>query len=278
MTTTIPRPPGGSRPRRAPDPAARPARRSPPIDPRIRQRRAEVTRLQGQRRLRVLIAAVALLAVSLLATFALRSSWLSVSRIRVVGESGPRVHQIDQVAAGALHHPMISADLGSVTSKVEALAWVDRATVERAWPSTLVVTVTDRRAVAQVGVGKSWAQVDATGRILSVGSVRRSGEPALDGSAGPAQPGATVGPAVRGELAVAIALPAALETSVVSIGSDSGGGVTLTLSGGALVELGQPDQLGAKVAALRTVLSEVDMTGVHSLDLRVPGQPALTRS
>ena len=85
---------------------------------------------------------------------------------------------------------------------------------------------------------------------------------------------------MRSELSVAAALPGALRAEVLSIGPEPDGGVQLVLAqpSGARVEMGPAAELGPKLAALQTVLSQVDLTGVTVIDVRVPGQPALTRS
>ncbi|HVA44662.1 MAG TPA: FtsQ-type POTRA domain-containing protein [Acidimicrobiales bacterium] len=279
MTTTINRPP-----RPAPEPGIR--RRTtgpgaPRMDPRIRQRRTEVLRRQGRRRLRVLLGVCAVLGVALLGVLGLRSPWLSVRAIRVTGESGPQAAEVERVAALALHHPMVSVDLGLVVARVEALAWVDQARVRRSWPDTLDLAVTQRTPVAQVEVDGTWAQVDATARVVSVGRTQTAQEPLILGlplAAGPVRPGSTLAPTAGSDLAVAAAVPSDLRAQVVSIGPDSTGGVALVLTDGARVDLGRPSALATKMAALETVMGEVDMTGVHTVDLRVPEQPALTRS
>ncbi|MHB1444497.1 MAG: cell division protein FtsQ/DivIB [Acidimicrobiales bacterium] len=251
------------------------------MDPRIRRRRAEVLRKQGRRRLRVLLGVGAVLIVALLGVLGLRSPWLSVRTIRVTGESGGRAAQVEQVAAVALHQPMVNVDLAQLVARVGALPWVDQVRVRRSWPDTLNLAVTQRTPVAQVQEGGMWAQVDVTSRVVSVSRTQEMGEPVilgLPGVASSVRPGSTLAPAAGPDLVVAAAIPADLRAEVVSVGSDSTDGVVLVLSDGAKVDLGQPLALATKMAALETVLGEVDMTGVRMVDLRVPEQPALTRS
>jgi len=282
MTTTINRPPGptrgsagaGVRPRTS-GPAA------PRMDPRIRQRRTEVLRRQGRRRLRVLLSVCTVLGLALLGVLGLRSPWLSVRKIRITGESGARAAQLDQAAVVALHHPMVNVDIGLVVARVEALAWVDQARVRRSWPDTLDLAVTERKPVAQIEVDGTWAQVDGSARVVSVGRTQVPQEPVILGlpaATAPVRPGSTLAPTTGSDLTVAAAIPSDLRSQVVSIGPDSTGGVTLVLTDGAQVDLGQPSALATKMSALETVLGEVDMTGVRVVDLRVPEQPALTRS
>jgi cell division protein FtsQ len=251
------------------------------MDPRLRQRRTEVIRNQGRRRLRLLLVAVTVPALVLGAMVVLRSSWLSVSHVRVVGERQTPVAAIQRSVAAALHRPLINLDLGRLEQDVDALPWVQHATIRRSWPSTLLVSIAERAPVATVTAGGRFVEVDATGRVLTLTGSAAAGEPKLSGSA-PAGigPGASLGASLGGELAVAAALPASLRSRVAVIGPEGDGGVQLSLvqPGGARVELGPSTEMQAKLAALETVLAQVDLTGVKVIDLRVPGQPALTRS
>lgn len=280
MTTTIDRRragPGG-KPKRD---GSSPREGRPRMDPRLRERRTAVLREQGRQRLRILLVLVSLPLIVLLAIVALRSSWLSVRHLRVVGLRQTPAGAVDRVLAGALHHPMISVDTGALASRVDALPWVHDAVVSRSWPSTLEVKVTERSAVASVRAGSSWAELDASGRVLALVSSAPAGQPGLAGSAaGGLRPGGVVGPPMRAELSVAAAVPGSLRAEIEGIGPEPDGGVQLTLArpSGATVEMGPAVDLAAKLSALQTVLAQVDLTGVKVIDVRVPGQPALTRS
>lgn len=265
MTGTIPRP-------------VAPAR----IDPRIRERRNAVARDRGRRRLRVLLAAAAVVSVLVVIDLGLHSSLLSVSRIEVQGAGQEPVAAVTQAARLAEHQPLFGLDAAAVAARVEALPWIATARVERHWPHSIAVVVTERVPVAQLAepAGR-WALVDGSGRILAVTGARRPGLVQLSVRDPAGAPGTRLRPADTPALAVAAALPAlpaprlAQVTAVVPQG---GGAVTLSLVGGVAVVLGPPTELAAKLAALTTVLSQVDMSGVRTIDLRVPGQPALTRA
>ena len=280
MTTTIDRRPsrsGGKNPPERP----KGAERRPRMDPRLQERRTAVLRAQGRQRLRMLVVLVALPLLILVAILVLRSSWLSVRHIRVVGTRETTTAAVDRALAGALRHPMFSLDTGALESDVEALPWVGQVTVVRSWPTTLEVRVIERSPVASVKVGSSWAELDPTGRVLALVARPPSGQPGLAGAvAAGLRPGGVVGPPLRDELAVAAAVPATLRPNIATIGPEPDGGVQLTLSppAGAKVEIGPAVELGAKISALQTVLAQVDLTGVTVIDVRVPGQPALTRS
>lgn len=263
MTTTTPRPTKG--PTRA------------PIDPRIRQRLVAVKRDAGRRRLRLLLGGLALVALALLTVLALRSPWLSVSRIELVGASPATTAQLRAVAGTARGRPMISVASGSIVRAEEALPWVESASVRRSWPSTLIVSVRLRHPVAEVRDGTGWAEVDPTGRVVAVVPHAPRGLIALSGAITVVAPGGAVPTSLRGPLEVAAAVPGSVAGQVVTVGAGAHGQVSVGLSDGATVDLGPPTDLAAKLSSLATVLSEVDMNGVRTVDLQIPDQPALTR-
>ena len=247
------------------------------MDPRIRERRIAVQRDLGRRRLRVLGSFFGVLAVTGLSLLVLHSPWLSVSTIRVDGAAATDRAAAARAAAGFLHRPLVSLDAAAVVRAEERLAWVAAATARRRWPATLVVSVTPRTPVAQLqDAARRWATVDAAGHVLAVHPAPAAGLVDLGGmpAAGPA--GSRLPPAAGGALSVAARLPAPLRASVQTVAPDSGG-VALTLAGGVVVDLGPPSELPAKLQALSTVLSSVDMAGVRTIDLRLPDQPVLTR-
>ena len=254
----------------------------PPIDPRIRQRRIEVTRESGRRRLRVLVALVAITVGVVVVDLVLHSAWVSVSRFQVQGDRETSVAAVDAAAAPVLHHPMMSVDAALVRQRVSALPWVDTVVVSRHWPSTLVITVTERAPVAQVAEAQQWALLDATGRVLSVGPTQTPGYVDLEVPTAPGPAGTGVPPADQPAVQVAAALrgSGALAGGPVldAVIATADGQVNLVLAGGIEVDLGPTDSLSEKITALGTVLSGVDLSGAKVIDLRVPERPVLTRS
>src|SRR5262249_45069271 len=136
------------------------------VDPRIRQRWVAVRRAEGRRRLRILLVVLAVVLVGTAAWVALASPLLDVDRLivrRTVHTAPEQVTSAAQIARG---DAMIWVDDGAAASRVEALPWVRSAHVERDWPGTVRITVTERTAAAWVQSGTGPAIVDGTGRVL----------------------------------------------------------------------------------------------------------------
>lgn len=277
-----------------------PSFRPPPMDPRFQERWVKVRREEGHRRRRVataVIAAVSVVAAAVGATF---SPLLAVRRVRVTATPHVGVPQVLAVTGLGDHRPMIEVHASAMAARLATLPWVASARVSRQWPTTVAVTIHERRQVAQVDVAGGVVGVDGTGRVLTAPQPAPTGLPTIAGAPAPGAPGTwltgtghsspTLGP-VGASLAVASALPAPVAARVATVTGGRDGTVTLTLAPGATtVLLGEvpapgdsvagpasvPVTLARQVAALATLLSTVDLSKVAQIDLTVPDRPALT--
>lgn len=255
------------------------SRARPPVDPRILERRIEVRRQDARRRLR-LTAAVAALSTSLAAGWGLtRSPVLDVDRVRVRGVV--RTTVTDVVAATRLAHRPAMLDVRSadVARRVGRLPWVEQVSVQRRWPGTVEVEVTERQPVAAVeGAAGGWALVDAGGRVLAIVAEPERGLVPLRPAHPPGPPGARVDPATSAALGVASALGGPLVDRVSAVSVQPSGHVDITVPPRTTVRLGPPTAVEEKLLALATLAEHVDLRGVTVVDLRVPSAPVLTRT
>jgi cell division protein FtsQ len=251
------------------------------VDPRMRSRRIGVRRDAGRRRLKRVTLALSLAALVVALAVATRTPLLDVDRVTVTGTERTSVEDVTQLAAVDRGTPLVSVDPGAVARRVEELPWVASARVERAWPSTVKIQVTERVAVAVVQVtDERAAVVDAEGWVVSIES--RS----ADAPADPAGPlvltgidervaeGERLDEEARAALAVASALAERLPGAVSAVSTD----LDAELVDGGSIRFGSVEDVDAKVTAARTVLEHVDTTCLELLDVRVPGSPALTRN
>ncbi|MEO7837175.1 MAG: FtsQ-type POTRA domain-containing protein [Acidimicrobiales bacterium] len=258
----------------------RPTAPRPRIDPRIRERRIEVLREEGRRRLRVLVASATVAALVAAGAGLTRSSALDVDYVDVRGaEQTPRALVLRATGLGG-RPLMVEVHTDRIVRRVEGLPWVKDATARRQWPGTVRIDVTERvpAAVVPVDAGERWAVTDATGRVLSVGTVKPAGLPALANVARVGAPGSSIGREAAAALVVVEAVPPPLRERVADVATGPGGEVELNLAGGVgVVRLGPPEGLRLKFAALATLLERADMTKVSVIDVRVPRAPVLTR-
>ena len=261
----------------APDaPNPRPAR--PATHPRIHERREQVKRDEGRRRLRIAAGAGACVVIAAASYGITRSPLLDVDRVHVRGATRTTPASVVDASGLGAHPPLTDVDERDVAAAVERLPWVASAEVVRRWPGTVEVTLLERTPVAAVAAGEArWAVVDVSGRVLEV----REGDAGellqLTSEVPPGGPGTRVDPATRGALQLVAVLPEVLAPRVPSAAVAKTGAVELRLDGKIPVHVGPPRQIGPKLVALTTLVQKADLRRVRTIDVRVPSAPVLTR-
>ena len=201
------------------------------------------------------------------------SALLDVDHIKV---SGGVVVTPEQAVAGAgLHRgvPMASVDPAAAERRLRRLPWIDTARVDRAFPNTVRIHLTERVAVAAAArPAGGWVVLDATSRVLADRPDRPEGLPELVGVGETPAPGTTL-PAARPALDVVAALPESIRHSIRTV-NVAGESVTLH-TGVREIRIGPPAQLAAKMAALSVLLERVGGRSVAVLDVRVPQAPVV---
>jgi len=192
------------------------------IDPRFRERRIEVRRTEGRRRLRVLLILAGFFFAALLAWGISRSPLLDVDHVRITGT----VHTTpaDIRAAARIHNglAMLDVDSGAAAARLRAIPWILRAHVERHWPATVTIAVVERVSVAAVPAKTGIGVVDRTGRVVATQSAAPTGLPVLLGLP-PAGPASTrIGGRAADLLAVAQAMPPQVAQRVAGIAAADG--------------------------------------------------------
>lgn len=250
---------------------------NPDIDPRLRARRIAVRRDEGRRRLRRLGILGALAGVVVVAIGVTRSPVLDVDRVVVVGASHTSIDDVQRATGIRRHTAMVDLNLDRARDGVSALPWIRSVSVQRSWPGTVKVVVSERSAIAVVAAGPAgFALVDGDGRVLETSLAAPTGYVLLANVATPGAPGTTIDPSASDALAVARGFTDSLraDVSTVVVQSD---GVELRLVKGGIVRLGPATDIDTKLRNAETVLRSADATNLCALDMRVPSAPSLTR-
>ncbi|CAN5738289.1 hypothetical protein BH20ACT1_BH20ACT1_03440 [soil metagenome] len=262
------------------------------VDPRLRARRQDVRREEGRRRLRWVQAGAVAAGTGAAVVAALLSPLLDVDRVVVEGVYGDRAAAVERAAEIDPGSPLITLDVGRVRTASEAVPWVDGVDVSRAWPTTVRISVSERRpaAVAKADDG-TWVAFDVERQLAVLGAEELGTLPRVVGAVAEARPGAALDPAAVGALALSERL-GATGTGVAEIVVDPSGELEVVLTGGVRVRFGRPVDLGEKAAALVALLAadavaEVDEEEATSgrgtdrprpvIDVRVAEAPVVTR-
>lgn len=148
---------------------------------------------------------------------------LGVRTVEVDGTGLLSTEQVREAVAVPQDEPLARVDLGKVRDRVRALPAVERVVVRRSWPSTLVVEIVERTAVAAVpwANGKQFTLIDGSGVPFRKVAAQPAGMPLMR----LAKPGpddqntrsglivlAAIDPRLRAELlAVSVAAPAQIK-------------------------------------------------------------------
>jgi len=257
-------------------PARKPATERAPaarkgIDPRIRDRRVEVLRAQGRRRLRWMIGLIALGSVLVAGWFVIHSPLLDVEHVRVTGTQQATAAEVRRATGVHRGEAIVFVDTAAVEHDVERVPWVDKARVERSLGGELAIHVTERRPAAWVRRAPDRvAVVDAQGRVLADASEPPGEFPEITGLRTVPTPGREVAPAAVPR--VLEQLPPELGLRIARIVVD-GGEVTLAVRDGPEVRLGVPQRVAEKGRAALAVLASSTGGSPRYIDVRVPSAP-----
>jgi cell division protein FtsQ len=138
--------------------------------------------------------------------------------------------EVQQAALGALKGGIVSADLDRLREAVEALAWVDRARVQRLWPDRIRVEIVEQQAAARWGED---SLLNTRGELFASGVRHVPPElPRLEGPAGTEEQVAQRYLAIQDRLSK-------LGFQVAALRLDARGAWELDLSTGVTVRLGR---------------------------------------
>ena len=235
------------------------------------KRRQAVAEANTKRRFRGLLIAVGIV-VFLFATVGLfRSPLLDVDKIEVRGAKHTTVAAIlDATGVATQGHPMIAVDRFALATDIERLPWVATAEVDRKWPNTLRVQITERVAIGAIGAPGGVALLDGTGRVLGVVAEQPKGTVAIIAEDKVGPPGSVVGAGLQDALSVLHALSQPLAEKAESIHRKPGKVATfdIGLKGGVTVRFGDVSQLAQKVTATEAVYAVEHAPGTV-IDVRV---------
>ena len=235
-------------------------------------------RLPGVSRLALVpLALLAVVCVGALCVFGYRligaSGAFDVERVTVTG-AGPATPSVAHAATAQTDgRSMLDIDPAALAARLTALPRVQSATVDRAFPNTLVIHVVPERPVAIAPTGDGRVVLSATGRVM--GGVTRGsfGLPMLAAAPSdiPGTGGVVVSAGVRQELQLAAAPQHGLRFQQIGYGQD---GLTGRTASGLAVRFGDSEDVGLKLKVARSVLRRAD-GGVQYVDVSVPAAPVM---
>lgn len=172
-----------------------------------------------------------------------------VRTVDVRGTHHLSAEQVRQAAAIRSGTPLLRLDSGAVQRRVEKLPAVAEASVQTSFPSTVVITVTERTPVGYVRAGSGYRLVDSTGYQYRTVAKKPAHLPHF------VVPSGTDSRTTGGAVArVADALPHAVLQRVASIQALDPHAITLLLTDHRVVRWGSAAHSAAKARILPALL------------------------
>jgi cell division protein FtsQ len=241
------------------------------IDPRIRERLIAVRRQAGRRRLRWLIVALSLIAAIGLSYLVVTSPILDVDHVRVGGAQHVTAEQVRAAAHIGSDDALLFVNAGAIARRVEeALPWVERATVERAFPGTVRITVHEYAPTAFVRAGNALVLLAADGRAIARVATAPAGAVEVRGIRRAPNTGEYLAPMEASNIVPRLPRALAERVRAVDVG---GGALSLQLAAGGTIRLGNANELDAKAQAALAVLAHLADASFNYIDVSTPQRP-----
>ncbi len=255
-----------------------PAEADTGVDPRFAARRAAVVRDERRRRLTRICLVAGLLAAAMGVFGLTRSSLTDVDALSVTGWDRAERDQILLASGIDTGTQLTDIDTDDVAHRVEALVpWISAARVSKIWPSSLRITVVERKAVAQVHAEDgSWMLLDSAGHLLERSPVALSALKVLEGTVIGAVTGAVLNEAAARGVGVLAQMSPGVSSRISGMRFRDRD-IELTLLPQGTVAFGPADQVQMKLVTLETVLARVDQACLSVIDVRVPRRPLVRR-
>jgi cell division protein FtsQ len=233
----------------------------------LRTRQRFARRQWARRWMRWKYVVVSVLLVALVVTagwLVFFSATLAVSKVEVAGNQLLSDQKVLRIAAVPEGEQLAFVDLDDAARRVATLSEVKAVDVTRAWPDGVLITVTERTAVAVVDIAGKIRGLDAEGIVFRDYKSAPPGLPRV-------RPTTSAGTdALKEAAGVVSALPDDLAARVDHVEVQTIDQITLVLRDGRQVLWGSADESELKATVLVTLLQNQE---AKVYDVSVPGSP-----
>lgn len=232
--------------------------------------------------MRSLWVALGLIALSVAGVAAVAvSPWADVDKVTIFGLHRVSLAEATEAVGFGPGRLMVAVNTGAAEAALLDIAWIAAADVERRWPGTVRVTVTEREPVAvALSAPGRWMLVDDGARVLTGpvndATVERIGLPRISGIRAAPDPGGFLDDDAIAPLAALAGLTEGVPgvaqaplapTQIRSIWRDQQDGLLVDTTIGVRLVLGDDTQLRSKIVAVTAVLDHRRATGSGEADV-----------
>ena len=189
-----------------------------------------------------------------------QSRWFITETVTINGLSRLPIEQVTAIAAVPLNEPLVSQDLPGIKERLIALPEIKSVLVERGWPKTLLITITERVPIAVAATAGGYNLIDDEGK--NSGVVAAPPEGLLVIAAAPDSP------AMLAAIQVLAAIPA--DWQVTGLSAVSQDNVVANLASGAVISFGTGENAVQKVKVAQALLKQNYLT----INVSAPDAPS----
>lgn len=242
---------------------------------------------------KIAIAVAAVLVVAVVGILAVsRMPVLQVENVSVEATDHLSSDEIVRLAAVPEDATLLNVDVNQIQENLAKNPWVKNVTVERVFPDTLKLTVTERTVFALVATGTSVWYLSQEGYWIQPASVTTTGDQTtadaalalaakegcllIQGVPSSVQPKAatkTTDEAVLAVISYQDAFSEGFASQVVSYTAQSAASISCVLKSGLEISLGSPSQIASKEAVVTQLMAEYPNQLTY-INVRNPSKPS----
>ncbi len=189
-----------------------------------------------------------------------QSNWFITQTVTIQGVSRLTPEQVLAIAGAPTGEPLISQDLSGIKQRLSEVPEVKSVLVERGWPTTLLITITERIPVAVAATAGGFNLIDDEGKNSGVVGAPPAGLLVIA-----AQPDS---PAMTSAISIIAAIPT--EWQVTGLAATSQDSVIANLASGAVIVFGSGDFAQKKVEVASALLKQ----NYLSINVSAPDAPS----
>lgn len=189
-----------------------------------------------------------------------QSKWFITQTVTIQGVSRLTPEQVLAVAGAPTGEPLISQDLSGIKQRLSEVPEVKSVLVERGWPTTLLITITERIPVAVAATAGGFNLIDDEGKNSGVVGAPPAGLLVIA-----AQPDSA---AMTSAISIIAAIPT--EWQVTGLAATTQDSVIANLASGAVIVFGSGDFAQKKVEVASALLKQ----NYLSINVSAPDAPS----
>jgi cell division protein FtsQ len=175
-----------------------------------------------------------------------QSKWFIAQEVSVTGNERLTIEQISTLAEVPIGNSLISIDTAAMSLQLMTMPEIEFATVERGWPHTILIKVTERTPIAVAATASGFNLIDSQGHNAGVVTAPPAGLLIIS-----AQPDSK---AMLGAIKTLAAIPA--QWQLIGLSATTQDSIVATLGSGAVITFGSSERAADKVEVAQALMEK----------------------